>query len=103
MTALDELYLLRTKVGDAGLVHLKNLKQLKRLELRDTAVKGPGLVNIEGLKNLKVLDFAETTLTDEGLAHLKGLDRAGAARPVGHPRHRRWPGEYRRASRTCNT
>jgi hypothetical protein len=40
---LDTLVLRGSKITDAGLIHLRGLKQLKRLILRDTLVTGKGL------------------------------------------------------------
>ena len=46
-------------VTDAGLVHLRNLPRLRRLNLSRTGVRGPGLVHLRGMKQLKWLELLE--------------------------------------------
>jgi serine/threonine protein kinase len=60
-------------VTDAGLVHLKELKNLTGLNLPGTPVTDAGLVHLKELKSLTTLDLRETQLTDAGLVHLKEL------------------------------
>jgi hypothetical protein len=62
-----------SKVTDRGLVHLKDLRQLRMLVLDSTNVTDAGLANLEGLTTLHQLALNETHVTDAGLAHLKGL------------------------------
>ena len=67
-----------TKVTDAGLVHVKDLQGLERLYLVNTQVTDAGLVHLKNLKGLRWLALNETQVTDAGLAHvkdLKGLER----------------------------
>ena len=62
-----------SKVTDAGLVHLKDLRRLRMLVLDSTSVTDAGLANLEGLTTLDWLSLNNTRVTDAGLAHLKGL------------------------------
>jgi internalin A len=60
-------------VTDAGLVHLRNLPRLRRLNLSRTGVRGPGLVHLRGMKQLRWLELLELPLGDDDLSHLEGL------------------------------
>ncbi len=62
-----------SKVGDDGLAHLSNLSQLEQLVLSDTQITDEGLAHLSGLTNLKSLYLFQTRITDAGLAHLEGL------------------------------
>ena len=60
-------------VTDAGLVHLRNLPRLRRLNLSRTGVRGPGLVHLRGMTQLRWLELLELPLGDDDLSHLDGL------------------------------
>jgi len=60
-------------VTDAGLVHLKDLKGLTALGLRETQVTDAGLVHLKELKGLTYLNLDGTQVTEAGLVHLKEL------------------------------
>jgi len=62
-----------TKLTDAGLEHLKGLRQLLILDLGGTKVTNAGLATIKGLTQLGALDLGATQVSDVGLEHLKGL------------------------------
>jgi hypothetical protein len=62
-------------VGDAALVRLKNLPQLRTLELGSTRITDAGLTNLKGLTSLQTLDLSRTGVSDAGLAALKGLNQ----------------------------
>jgi internalin A len=62
-----------TEVSDAGLAHLRGLRQLALLYLDNTKVSDTGLANLNALAQLKVLDLEDTRVTDAGLVHLRGL------------------------------
>lgn len=76
------LLLGRTNVGDQGLVHLKNLKQLDFLVLDKSQVTDAGLSHLKGLPNqarlphleglskLPFLELGNTKVTDEGVKNL---------------------------------
>ena len=71
---LADLNLGETTITDAGLVHLKPLKNLTRLDLHGTKVSDAGLVNLKEMTKLHSLNlYGSTGITDAGLEHLKGL------------------------------
>ncbi len=71
---LHNLLLNRTRVGDAGMVHLGHLLSLRSLSLNDTQVGDAGLKSLASLKNLNSLYLAGTKVTDRGLLALTGLE-----------------------------
>ncbi len=73
LTKLNNLFLARIPVGDAGLKHLANLKSLESLYLPQTKVGDAGLANLKGVTGLVNLYLDETKVTDAGLEHLKGM------------------------------
>jgi hypothetical protein len=72
---LETLGLENTQVTDAGLEHLGGLTQLNSLVLSGTKVTDAGLEHLKGLTQLNVLSLANTQVSDTGLGHLKGLTR----------------------------
>ena len=62
-----------TKITDAGLKHLANLKGLKKLHLERTAVTDDGLDNLAHLSDLEYLNLYDTKVSDAGLDKLAGL------------------------------
>jgi hypothetical protein len=72
------LYLVFTKVTDAGLKELKELHGLRKLSLAGTRLVGEGLKELKDLKNLRELKLGQSTVIDAGMAgleELKGLER----------------------------
>ncbi len=67
------VWLQGSKVSDAGLAHLKDLRQVRFLFLDGTNVTDAGLANLEGLTSLRWLALSKTRVTDAGLVHLRGL------------------------------
>jgi len=67
------LNLAKTKISDAGLAKLKNLKNLNRLHLEQTAVGDAGVARLSGADNLEYLNLYGTKVSDAGLKHLQGL------------------------------
>src|SRR5437588_249599 len=65
--------LAHTKVRDAGLKELKDLKQLTTLYLNDTKVTDAGLKELAHLEQLTALNLRATGVTDLGLKELKHL------------------------------
>ena len=70
---LVALGLTGTRVTDAGLVHIKDMKRLGDLELTDTKVTDAGLAHLTKLGHLGILSLYGTKVTDLGLQHLKPL------------------------------
>src|SRR5437868_6633691 len=69
--SLQTLYLSVTAVTDAGLKELKELKNLQTLYLNGTKVTDRGLKELKDLKNLRTLEVAFTAVTDAGVKELK--------------------------------
>jgi internalin A len=70
---LRNLHLARTAITDAGLSHLAELDLLELLTLDRCTVSDAGLVHLEGLTRLQSLNLPETRIGDAGVAHLTGL------------------------------
>ena len=66
-----EVSLRGTKITDAGLVHLKGLTELQKLNLSRSNITDAGLVHLKGLTGLVALDVGNTKITDAGIAELK--------------------------------
>ena len=60
-----------TAVTDEGLVHLKQLTSLKRLDLIGCKITDEGLVHLKQLTNLQKLILYRTNITDAGVADLQ--------------------------------
>jgi Leucine-rich repeat (LRR) protein len=56
-----------------GIAHLRDWKDLERLNLRGTRVTSKVFEHLARLTNLKSLDLAFTQIDDEGFEHLSGL------------------------------
>lgn len=65
-------------VTDAGLEHLKDLKQLQDLGVDKLNITDAGLQQLKQHPTLKVLYLRNTKITDAGLEHLKGLSNLEA-------------------------
>ena len=61
--------------SDAGMVHLKTLKQLRELDLGYSDITNDGLASIEDATELRSLYLYGTKVTDDGLRHLHHLDK----------------------------
>jgi hypothetical protein len=68
LTNLDLSY---TRVGDAGIVHFKDCKNLHLLNLVRTKITDAGLANFKDCQNLEYLELAGTHIGDPGMEHLK--------------------------------
>ena len=60
-------------ITDAGLAHLGQLKNIRKLDLRGTRITDAGLEHLSGLTELLELVLAKTETTDAGLAHFHGM------------------------------
>src|SRR5262245_7755474 len=67
------LSLFGTKITDAGLKDLAELKELRVLDLGFTKVTDTGLKELAGLRGLQFLNLADTKVTDAGLKVLGEL------------------------------
>jgi Leucine-rich repeat (LRR) protein len=73
LTQLRRLDLVAMKITDAGLEHLKGLTQLQELNLSSTQITDAGLADLKTLTQLQKLDLSCTQATDAGLVYLEGL------------------------------
>jgi hypothetical protein len=71
----NNTFSLSIETTDGGLVHLKDLTNLKEIGLDDTQITDEELVHLEGLTKLEELYLGWTQITDAGLEHLKGLTK----------------------------
>jgi hypothetical protein len=62
-----------TRVTDAGLAHVKPLKNLEWIDLYKTQVTDAGLEQLQDLPSLKQIDLSGTRITDAGLKHVARL------------------------------
>jgi hypothetical protein len=70
---LKHLDLANSRVTDKSLENLKDLGRLRSVDLTDTAITDKGLGHLKDCKNLEALILQNTKITDEGTAALKGL------------------------------
>ena len=75
LTKLQRLELRETRVTSLGLSYLKEMKDLKRLDVNTTTVGNEGLEHIHGLSNLEDLDLQGTRIDDAGVVNLEGLPK----------------------------
>jgi len=68
---LNALFLSDTKVTDAGMTMLAELRSLEVLELNGTSVGDEGVAQLASLPKLRTLALQKTALTDRGLEHLE--------------------------------
>ncbi|MBA4188206.1 MAG: hypothetical protein C0467_09345 [Planctomycetaceae bacterium] len=66
---------LTDRVTDDWLKRLAGQDQLRRLELSGTAVTSAGLIHLKELKNLEILSVCLTAVDDSGFEHLAGLTK----------------------------
>jgi RNA polymerase sigma factor (sigma-70 family) len=75
MKQLTQLGVTSWHVTDAGLENLKDLGRLKWLQLGSPDITDKGLVQLKGLTELETLDLMATQTTGGGAAHLKNLPK----------------------------
>lgn len=74
LLCLSELNLSNAySVNDEALIHLKNLSEIKSLNLYHTAVTGTGLAYLYQPSNIKTLILG-TNITEQGLQHIQSLE-----------------------------
>lgn len=71
--SVHTLWLSSSRITDAGLAHLKEIRDLQGLTLNHTEVTDAGLIHLKAVTHLKELFISDTHITDAGLAHLEGL------------------------------
>ena len=60
-----------TKIADADLAIVKRVYSARYISLYDTAISDVGLVHLRNLENLERLDLSHTQVTAEGVASLQ--------------------------------
>ncbi|OYV85611.1 MAG: hypothetical protein B7Z73_13230 [Planctomycetia bacterium 21-64-5] len=73
MPELWALSLEKPEVTNAGMVHLRRLRQLRQLSLTRAKIDSDGLANLEALSELRWLELDLTNVGDDGLKHLRHL------------------------------
>ena len=68
---LTKLHLEKTGIGDAGLAHLKEMKDLEYLNLYATSVTDKGLKHLAGLTKLKNVYVWQSKVTEAGMKELE--------------------------------
>jgi hypothetical protein len=68
---LQELCVASSLVGDADLIYIRGLKDLRRLILYRTQITDAGLANLERLTGLNELHLNRTRVTDMGVRKLR--------------------------------
>lgn len=71
MDLTERLTLSRTKVSDAGLLHIQKLVNLRALDLRETLVSDAGLLYLQRLAALEHLNLRGTQVSDVGIDDLR--------------------------------
>ncbi|MEK6237032.1 MAG: hypothetical protein N2C14_20175, partial [Planctomycetales bacterium] len=74
-TLLPAELLAATGFWDADLIHLRELNNLRSLNLSNTWVTDAGLIHLRGLKQLQGLNLNSADVSDVGLVHLHGLQQ----------------------------
>ena len=73
MTQLEVVHLQGTKITDAGLIHLRPLKNLIHLMVNISGVTDEGVNHLGGLGRLQSLFLGNSKVTDAGLVSLEAL------------------------------
>ncbi|HSS21086.1 MAG TPA: hypothetical protein VLL54_13515 [Pyrinomonadaceae bacterium] len=73
LKSLQTLNLFRSQLTDVGLTNLKKMTQLETLLIGGTKVSDVGLPSLRPLKKLKKLSLFQTQVSDQGIAQLKLL------------------------------
>jgi len=73
MPDLWSLDLEKTDVTNAGMVHLRGLRQLRQLAVTRANIDSVGITSLRPLSRLKWLELDLTNIDDDGLKHLRHL------------------------------
>jgi len=71
--SLESLDMSYSTFSNNSMAGLENMRNLRRLYLRDTAVTDEGLKHLAGLTKLEELDLYGAKVTDRGISYLKDL------------------------------
>lgn len=71
LKSLQTLNLFRTEVGDRGLARLKRLSELRTLLIGGTKVSDAGLIYLKPFKKLQKLSLFQTQVSDGGIDQLQ--------------------------------
>jgi Leucine-rich repeat (LRR) protein len=75
LSEIRRLDLRNSQVTDTGMTVIKDLKRLQWLAIRHLPISDIGLINLQGLYQLQFLDMGDTKVTDEGIKYLKDLSQ----------------------------
>jgi hypothetical protein len=75
LTNLKVLDLSRTQITNKGLVHLETMTELEGLDLSGTQVTDHGFAYLKEMTKLDTLILEDTQISDQGLVHLKRMTR----------------------------
>jgi hypothetical protein len=70
---LRRLYASRTRISDAGLMHIAELSGLEQLDIRQTEVGDDGMIHLSAMTNLRKLWLWGTRVSDRGIARLRDV------------------------------
>jgi len=75
LTSLEELYLQGERMGDFGLLFLRNLPRLKYLCLCGSNFTDRGMLHVKEMSSLRILSFYQSLcrITDAGLLHISQM------------------------------
>jgi hypothetical protein len=73
LKSLETLNLFRTQLGNDGLAHLKKLTELRTLLIGGTRVTDSGLAALRPFRKLRKLSLFQTQVSDDGIAQLKQI------------------------------
>ena len=66
LTALTDLSLVHSVVGDAGIKHIAGITKLRKLRLSQTRLTDKGLETLANLNGVILLDLDSTAVSDAG-------------------------------------
>ena len=70
---VEDLWLNRSHITDAGLTHLKKAPKLSHLDLAQTPITDDGLIHLRERKFFYTLNLCGTEITDSGLRYGGGI------------------------------
>ncbi len=73
LKSLKKLTCFNANIADSALEHMSKIDSIEDLSLYMTQIDGSGLIHIKNLTSLKNLSLSETLITDASLVHLKDM------------------------------